>query len=412
MSSVFRHILVGCSVLFLIAPARTFAQEPPSCASPDWFVNQRSDANGERLSPLCKGELYAAEDNRSAAERELKALIQTAPASATAYQATSTLSHFYLRVGRFRDAEAQILSMLAQKPTAPDLQNIQPLFALLAQYPDLTVTTRHPATINTEIIDGNVFAPVRINDSRGVYMLDTGLNLSIMTESEAARFGLTPHSSTTRLSDISGSTGAALKVVEADDLIVAHTHLRHVPFLVVSDTNGAFVGLAPDHRGILGIQPLLALGTLGFYADGRLQIGGEAARTGATEPLLFDGAMPITQIAYQGKELTVTLDVGATQTTLNPLFAKNYPELISRGNKEIHDLNGLSGTTALHSVSLPYLDFTFGREVHLAPATILLDQTTGSSSWTVSNLGYDVMQQARPFVIDFRHMKITFGNEH
>src|SRR5580698_564809 len=98
-------------------------------------MNQRSSANGERLSPLCKGELYAAEDNRSAAERELKAVIQKAPGSTTAYQANSTLSHFYLRIGRFRDAEAHILAMLAQKPTAPDLQNIQPLFALLAQHP-------------------------------------------------------------------------------------------------------------------------------------------------------------------------------------------------------------------------------------------------------------------------------------
>jgi hypothetical protein len=47
---------------------------------------------------------------------------------------------------------AQILAMLAQKPTAPDLQNVQPLFALLAQYPDLTVTTRHPATTTDEAL--------------------------------------------------------------------------------------------------------------------------------------------------------------------------------------------------------------------------------------------------------------------
>ena len=43
---------------------------------------------------------------------------------------------------------------------------------------------------------------------------------------------------------------------------------------------------------------------------------------------------------------------------------------------------------------------------------VLLDQTTASSSWSVSNLGDDVMQQAGPFVINFRYMEITFRNEH
>jgi hypothetical protein len=48
----------------------------------------------------------------------------------------------------------------------------------------------------------------------------------------------------------------------------------------------------------------------------------------------------------------------------------------------------------------------FGREVDLTPAVILLDQTTGASAWAAANLGYDLMQQARPFTLNFRRMKI------
>jgi hypothetical protein len=74
-------------------------------------------------------------------------------------------------------------------------------------------------------------------------------------------------------------------------------------------------------------------------------------------------------------------------------------------------MNGLSGTTARNSISVPDLAFTFGRRVDLAPATILTDQTTGTSIWAAANLGYDLMQQARPFTIDFQSMRILFDKE-
>ena len=398
--------------LLVIASGSLSAQNASTCSSSDWFAVQQIERGGRSLSPLCKGELDAAEDHRTAAEAELNALIAKSPQSADAYAAHSTLAHFYLRLGHFHSAESQMLAMLALKPTASDLQNTQSLFELLGRYPDLTISSSHPATIRSHTNDGNIFAPVTVNGSDGTYMLDTGINLSIMSESEAARLGLKPQSSITRLSDISGTKSAELQVVDVDDLIVGGTHLRHVPFLVMADTNGAFTGLPPGHRGILGIQPLLALGTLTFRPDDTLEIDGNAEPGATTAPLLFDGAMPLTQIKYRGKPLTVTFDCGATQTTLNPPFATLYSQLIRSGTQQNHDMNGLAGTTARSSVSLPHLPLTFGRKVDLAPAIILIDQTTGTSSWAAANFGYDLMQQARPFTIDFHHMLITFPTEH
>jgi hypothetical protein len=61
---------------------------------------------------------------------------------------------------------------------------------------------------------------------------------------------------------------------------------------------------------------------------------------------------------------------------------------------------------------LPRLALIFGHRVNLSPATILLDETTGTRAYAAANLGYDLMQQARPFRINFRHMLITFPAEH
>jgi hypothetical protein len=407
----YSHILFAC-IVFPIAHQAVLAQNGSPCGNGDWFAVQKVQVQGEKLSLLCQGELDAAADRRALAERELVTVIKQAPQSLDAYEAHSALSHFYLRIGRFHDAQAQILAMLAAKPTAPDLANVRSLFALLGDHPDVRVSSSRPASVHSQTIDGNAFMPVVVNGLARNYMLDTGLNLSMMSELEAAHLGLTPQSSTTRLSDISGLDGPGLRIVEVNNLIIGATHISYVPFLVVSDTNGAFVDIPKDQHAILGIQPLLALGKLSFQSDGTLRIAGKDEPSATTAPLLFEGELPLTQIDYEGRSLTVSFDMGATQTTIDPPFAKLYPELLRSGTRESHTLNGVSGTTVQRSVSLPDLDFRFGREVHLMPAVILLDQTTGASAWAAANLGYDLMQQARPFTLNFRRMKIEFAKTH
>lgn len=400
------HILIACA-LALAGPLLR-AEKNASCDGSDWFSIQQAQIQGKKLSSLCQAELDVAANRILVGTRELNSIIRQAPQSAEAYEARSTLTHLYLRIGRFHDAEAQIAAMLAIKPTAADLRNLSSLFELLAGYPDLTVSSRRPSVLRAQIDDGNIFAPVTVNGLAGTYMLDSGLNLSMMSESEAQRLHLAPQSSIATLSDISGREGAKLRVVNVDDLIVGGTHLRHVPFLVVDDRNGAFTGLPSGHRGILGIQPLLALEVLTFRADDTLEIGSHTAPVRNTAPLLFDRAMPLTQIEFQGKRLTVTLDCGATQTTLNPPFARLYPALARSGTQAAHAMNGLSGTTSFASFSLPHLDFTFGRHVVLAPAVILASMTTRTSSWASANLGFDLLKQARPFTLNFKRMEVEF----
>lgn len=402
-----RHALIGCLLALVISrPLR--AENTASCESPDWFSMQQAKMQGRNLPPLCQAELDAATNRDLIARRELEAIIKQSPHSSDAYEAHSTLAHFYLRNGRFHNAEEQLEAMLSIRPTAPDLQNTHSLFELLGKYPDLAVSSSRAAVVRSQTDDGNIFAPVAVNGVSGTYMLDTGLNLSMMSESEAARLGLKPQSSITTLSDIGGRKSAALKVVNVDDLIVGGTHIRHVPFLVMADTNGAFTGLPSGHRGILGIQPLFALGTLSFRADETLEIGARTEPGPNAPPLLFDREMPLTQVQFQGKRLTVTLDCGATQTTFNPPFAQLYANLVESGTQLTHDMHGLSGTTAADSVSLPHLALTFGREVNLAPAIILTGATTGTSSWTFANVGYDLLKQVRPFTVDFKRMKVEF----
>jgi Aspartyl protease len=117
------------------------------------------------------------------------------------------------------------------------IYDVRPLYELLARSPDLAIAYNQPSTIQSKMIDGNVFAPVVVKGTAAVYMVDSGMNLSMMSESEAARLHLTPQSIETRMSDISGKVSPSIRIVEVDELTVGATNLRHVPFLVVLAAN-------------------------------------------------------------------------------------------------------------------------------------------------------------------------------
>ena len=396
--------MLGC----ILGEVRVLAQAPYLCSSPDWFAVQRAQQKGDALSALCKGELDVAEGHSDAAASELRAVIAAAPQSTDAYAAHSTLLHLYLRLGRFHDANSELIAMLQARPTAPDLLNMRSMLALLTTHPDFAVTKSSPATVRTEVFDGNVFAPVTVQGAARSYMLDTGMPISMMTRSEAKSLGLRPEVSSTSMNDISGLSGPGLQIVMVDRLKFGSTELRNVPFMVVEDTQGAFVGIPEGHHGILGIQPLVAANTLGFGRDGMLSLDSRVEQVDTYVPMLYGGEGILTQIVYRDRPLTVTLDSGATQTTVNPPFAALYPEVLGWGKTEDHTMNGISGSSTQRSVSVPRLELRFGRQVELAPAVILLNQTTGASAYSAANLGYDMLQQAKPFTLDFGRLVIGF----
>jgi predicted aspartyl protease len=237
--------------------------------------------------------------------------------------------------------------------------------------------------------------------------VDTGANISIICESEARRLGLKVEETATKMYDITG-TQAPMRVTEASDLWIGKTHLRHVAFTVYPDALGLF-DLPEGQKGALGISVLIALGAFRIDKENHFEILPPPLPASAkTIPLAFDGIMPITEMSLNGKTLSFTFDTGATHTVLGPPFAAAFPESMRTGTKKGHKQTGLNGSTTQESVELPSVRFLFGREVELAPASVLLKTTTGASEWAAGNLGFDLVLQTLPITIDFRAMQLRF----
>ena len=400
--------ILSVVALLAVACLPALAEDKPDlCEKHDWFQLREQVARGD-ASLLCKGAVDANSERRAAAERELKAVIRQQPHSASSYDALGTLVYMYFRDGQYRRALTQLNQMLEEKPNAEDTKAMHSMFSVFAQYPDLTVASSRPATVRIETIENNTFVPIAVNGVGAAYGVDTGANISVICESEARRLGLKVEETATKMSDISG-TEAAIRVTEAPDLWIGKTHLRHVAFTVFPDENEPFVDLPQGHKGVLGISVLIALGAFRIDKENLFEILPPPSPASAKAiPLAFDGIMPITEMSLNGKTLSFTFDTGATHTVLGPPFAAAFPELMRTGIKKDHKLTGLNGSTTQESVELPSVRFLFGREVELAPASVLLKTTTGASEWAAGNLGFDLISQTLPITIDFRAMQLRF----
>jgi predicted aspartyl protease len=401
-----------------VMPSRTFllalllavytpalhAEDEELCNAHDWFT-ARSAVSGSSTSPLCEGAMDSSFEHRKAAISKLDRVIATDPKGAQAYRAHEILSSLFFSAGQYREALKELDAMLVLKPTAEDLIEERPLLLALSKSPDQSGRVKRFLFGRSVIDDGNPHFPVLANGKPAVWFMDTGANISVMSDAEADALGLMIRPVDTKIADISGSK-TSLKVTEIDDLIIGKTHLRHVGFIVLPHSHPPFDDIPTDQQAILGIQVLRALGTISVNKGGQVEIGATPSVAAPSSPMVFCDAMPVVQMDTEGKTLSFTLDTGAVHTTLNPPFASAFPKLVEGGEKKEHTLTGMSGSSQQHLAVISQARFTLaGKQVVLSPATVLLQQTTETSAWAAGNLGYDLIRQMAPFTIDFRTMR-------
>jgi hypothetical protein len=66
----------------------------------------------------------------------------------------------------------------------------QLFFAALARQHDLEISSSVPSLFKEEVFANNLFVPVKANVSAGSYIVDSGANISALSQSEADRSGL------------------------------------------------------------------------------------------------------------------------------------------------------------------------------------------------------------------------------
>jgi clan AA aspartic protease (TIGR02281 family) len=368
-----------------------------------WFALRDAVKDGNAPA-FYQGATACAFNDLTQCEKQLGYVFASEPKSEEAVEAHRLLVSVYLRAGRYKDALAQADLLLASKPGDSDVGGDRPLLAALGEFPDQSVSSSKSSTLKVE--DG---LPISINGLNATYWFDTGANLSVMSQSEAKRFGLSVHEVQTQVSVITGSQ-VAFRIAIADEVKVGGFVVKHVAFMVFPDEQPPFNDSPQESRGLIGLPVLLALGRFAWEPNGSFELAPEPVETNTFhQNLCFEGKNPVAEVRFKNRELSFILDTGATTTELYPPFASKFSELIrTSGKKESHQMMGVGSVEHIDSVVLPSADFQIGGyPVLLRPATVLLTSTGESSKFFYGNLGVDLLKQARRVVFDFKTMALT-----
>jgi Aspartyl protease len=221
---VIRTLTVVCCLVVAQQSRAASSDQPDFKALYDthqWFALRDAVTKGD-APVFYQGAVACAFNKLSDCEKKMRAVIKANPRSDEAIKAHGHLASAYLIHGKNREALSQVQAILAVKPDREDAKNMRPL---LAAFPDQVI--EHSVSTTLDIQDSGL--PFSINGKRATYWFDTGANFSLMSESEAKRFGLKIAAVPTRMG-VSTGEQVDLKIAVADEVSFGAFRLRRVSF--------------------------------------------------------------------------------------------------------------------------------------------------------------------------------------
>jgi Aspartyl protease/Tetratricopeptide repeat len=373
-----------------------------------WFdLREAIKGNEQDVPALYLGAVASAFNNRENAEKYLRKAVERAPDSKDAIEAHEMLGYLYARSGRYRDVVAQFDAVLRINPDRPDVRNVRSMFASFSRHPNQFIENYPATTIRAEVGKDGIILPVSIHGKTVHWALDTDLNVSLMSESEAHFLGVTVEGTPVQAVDTdANSTSVRTSVV--DELTIGHLKLHNVAFVILPDSQLPADDLSPGNRGLVGFPVALAFRAIGWRSDGTFEIGLSTPPSASTAGnLFFDGFSPVVRVSFEGQNLDFILDTGnQAGTELWSRFAEDFAALIARdGTKGRQTLTGIAGSNERETTLLPQIGLLVGGlKTSLRPARIFSKPVGDDLHHGL--LGMDVLSQAREVHIDFQSMTL------
>ena len=356
---------------------------------------------------LLRAAVANARNQTSISEPLLLDIVRTQPASEAAGHAHELLSRLYLRSGQYHRLIANLDAWARDFPhdeaVRKERLDVEPFRGL----PDQINGERVRATLSHG--DSNDFsAPVSINGVAATYLMDTGASISVMTEAEARRFGMTIRPGTSVIGEPSGK-GVSIRTAVARDLVLGGMTFHDVSFAILPDVE-PWRSIPLGSRGIIGMPILLSVGCMRWTKDGTWVLGcmTDATASGGARVVFFENKVLVEAEAF-GERVFLTLDTGASTTDLNINFAHQFVTQVERmGTKDSTSIIGAGGTAVIESRTLPEVPFTLaGTQVTLHPAHVTMQEIPAlGGRCCVGNIGLDLLLQTGDVVIDFSAMTL------
>jgi predicted aspartyl protease len=324
-----------------------------------------------------------------------------APATQRA-EAYGALCEIHARVGRYRaaaEACGRVVDLQGRRATATSRQSLT-VWRTLADTPPIAVRGEVDVSL-TYGWTGMAEAPVQAGSVSSSWGIDTGAEISTISVSDAARFGVriieTPV-------EVQGSTPgtAAGRIGVIDHLRIGAARIDNVPVFILPDAALTFDGRR--------VPPLLGAPML--YAFGHVEFANHAQRlrlSAARPPLLpgslswVDGGLAI-ELGLPHGRLDAHLDTGANVSELNVSTRALLTALQrSRLTLSTGRLAGVSGQIQRRHWRSQPLDLNLGGGICRLDGLEFGDERAGAQG----RVGIDLVKSCGNFVFDVSTMTFS-----
>jgi hypothetical protein len=351
----------------------------------------------------------AAVFNEPQAEKLFRLVIAESPASEEAYDAYDWLSNIYMKSGRYHSLETVLKARWAAFPNKSGVATERADLAPFRGLPDQENGPRKASVLAHE--HDSLSVAVSVNGKPASFLFDDGADISSISEDEAKALGMTIHAASGSIHSM--TKDAAFRMAVAKDVVIGKMHFHNVSFAVFPDAQEPWSLVPKDQRGIIGLPLMVGTGSFEWSADGTITIAGKSQPLKPSNAnLFFDGGKrPVVAAQFQGTDLWLALDTGATTTDVYASFAERFPQyLAEHGTAAKNEIRGIGGAETYEAVNLPELPLTIGGQQVMLRSVSVMTGHSNWRKWIAANLGKDLLLQTGGFRVDFGAMTLSLEN--
>ncbi|ANH67462.1 TIGR02281 family clan AA aspartic protease [Mitsuaria sp. 7] len=338
---------------------------------------------------------------REPSERTVKALL----ALADDYRKTSAYADqaktLRLAVARYADQmkPGELAGVKTDLALASALGTSPPQTVSLSGESRLPIRRNPLGTLDVDAVANGVSA---------AWMLDSGANYSIVSESFAKRLGL----------DVTGDIGGVgssteikvdSKVAVVKEIRLGSATLHNVVVLVVSDDHLLIQLPTGTHQisAALGYPVFQALGRVSFHGDKAISIGATSPAGKEGARLYMNELTPVVLLGNDGTMMPFSLDTGANATDFSHTYWMKVKDRAADWPRKQSHAAGLGGEMARETAVLPeWRTFVGSHAVVLRNVDVDTQPKPGDDAQPMfGNLGQDLWRDASGFTLDFRAMR-------
>ena len=315
---------------------------------------------------------------------------------------------------RYDEAATAARQWLALSPArgspknANDAKNTLDIATALAALPGQDLLTCQPQAVPTARDKAGLLrTSVKLNGSAVSAVLDTGANLSVISESQAARLGVIIGRGAQRVGS-STDSAAVVRTGYARELVIGNRRIENVAFLVMDDS-ALEIPLPGGYRieATLGFPVFKALSPVSFASTGATGLRASGIKRGARN-LYFTGSDIYVRTRIGGADTTLHLDSGASHTALSSEFADRFPQVVATGKERTVGRAGVAGTQVDRVRQLLLVPAVIdGHEVILDEIDASLPSADSRPSDTVGTIGQSLLTKFRRYTLDFGQLRFA-----